>query len=311
MSLTEIRIPTYRRPKLLKRALESVISQTDSNWICRVYDDSPDREAESVVAEFNELRFRYEPNNSRLGGAGNIDRAFSSDYLKDTTHACILEDDNWFEPDFIASNIQVLGKMGVHIMLRNQTVYHQKESSGEFVDRTTRGRWMEEKKYSPKELHSFLLVFEGIPNGGLFWSVESISNLVVGEAVPDSGLQEYCRTIQIKEPIYFAKEPKAIWCLMDSDLVLRSITDNRSFARGRQAVHKYVLDKYPEINIESLAILADKRSRLHELIEHIYFAGYEHKLPDVSFPKKWFLKRFIRSILVKDPLKGYFENLSN
>src|SRR5579862_1131830 len=37
----EIRVPTFRRPELLRRALASVIGQTYPDWRCIVLDDSP------------------------------------------------------------------------------------------------------------------------------------------------------------------------------------------------------------------------------------------------------------------------------
>jgi glycosyltransferase involved in cell wall biosynthesis len=44
MSLCEVRIPTYKRPDLLKRALSNLRKQTYDNWQAIAFDDSPEQE---------------------------------------------------------------------------------------------------------------------------------------------------------------------------------------------------------------------------------------------------------------------------
>jgi glycosyltransferase involved in cell wall biosynthesis len=50
-SITTV-IPTYRRPRLLRRAIESVLAQTYSNFRVCVYDNASGDETESAVREF-------------------------------------------------------------------------------------------------------------------------------------------------------------------------------------------------------------------------------------------------------------------
>ncbi|MEO1240189.1 MAG: glycosyltransferase family 2 protein [Pseudomonadota bacterium] len=40
--VVHVRMPTYKRPKMLRRALECLQSQTMPNWVCDVFDDDPD-----------------------------------------------------------------------------------------------------------------------------------------------------------------------------------------------------------------------------------------------------------------------------
>jgi len=54
--LCEVRVPTFRRPKLLRRALLSVLEQTYSNWRCVVLDDCPDGSARSIVEAIQDHR---------------------------------------------------------------------------------------------------------------------------------------------------------------------------------------------------------------------------------------------------------------
>ena len=76
MTRFEIRVPTYRRSALLRRALGSLLAQIEADWLAYVYDDSPFREAETVVSSLNDKRIYYVSNPESLGAAGNIDQAF-------------------------------------------------------------------------------------------------------------------------------------------------------------------------------------------------------------------------------------------
>lgn len=121
--MTEIRIPTYKRPLLLKRALDSLKSQTVTDWKAIVLDDSPEGEARNVVEQFAEARIEYHRNEKNVGGAENIDQAFRKEaFFSKSKYFAILEDDNWFEPTLIEANIEVLRKQGCNLLLRNQKV---------------------------------------------------------------------------------------------------------------------------------------------------------------------------------------------
>jgi len=76
MSACEIRVPTFRRPRLLERALRSVAAQTHEDWCCVVFDDCPDGSAKPIVEAMADRRFEWRQNGPALGAIGNIDRAF-------------------------------------------------------------------------------------------------------------------------------------------------------------------------------------------------------------------------------------------
>ena len=73
----EVRIPTYMRPELLKRALESLLASDFVFWTAIVLDDCPKQTAREIALSFGDQRIVYRPNESRLGGAANIDFAFT------------------------------------------------------------------------------------------------------------------------------------------------------------------------------------------------------------------------------------------
>ena len=93
-------VPTYRRPEMLRRALQSVLAQTHTRWLCRVHNDAPGEGdgPYQVVKSFNDSRLSYYEPERNLGPTDTFNTFFRGD------HVCefysILEDDNLWKPDF-------------------------------------------------------------------------------------------------------------------------------------------------------------------------------------------------------------------
>lgn len=314
MELCEVRIPTYKRPKLLKRALESLLNQDHPNWIALVMDDSPTQEAKPVVEKFSDKRIQYAPNLKNLGCAGNINQAFTSKSLVGGIYACILEDDNWLMPTFLSRNIVSLNTHGVDLLLRNQEIWLQDQNISQSTGRTTRGNWFTNRVYRPLELQAYLFYFEGISNGGLFWRTSLQSNLQVSHHVTDPGLQEYCRTLQIQDNLYFESKPLCYWSEMPTALSLRNAVDNRSFSRGVQTIKRSLLKKYGEaIALEAnyIANRLNKQADFELSLLDSLFTKYEFQQLSVMHRIYQYLKSYAKSKLVQNPLHLYFSVCSN
>src|SRR5437762_3520341 len=91
-------IPYYRGLDYLRRAIESVVRQTSSNWRLLVIDDGSDEPAESTVAHFREPRVGYLRNTSTLGMAGNWNRCLD---LAQTDLVTILHADDELLPNYV------------------------------------------------------------------------------------------------------------------------------------------------------------------------------------------------------------------
>ena len=61
-------IPTFRRTAELREALQSVLSQDETQLEVIVVDDFPERSAYDVVSGIADRRVRYEPNPNPSGG---------------------------------------------------------------------------------------------------------------------------------------------------------------------------------------------------------------------------------------------------
>jgi glycosyltransferase involved in cell wall biosynthesis len=92
-------IPTYRRPKLLKRAILSVLRQTYENIQVCVYDNASGDETAEVVAEIanRDERVKYHCHSTNIGMIANLNYGMSR---VDTSLFSILSDDDVMLPDF-------------------------------------------------------------------------------------------------------------------------------------------------------------------------------------------------------------------
>jgi glycosyltransferase involved in cell wall biosynthesis len=95
--LITVIIPTFRRPNLLKRALNSAVSQTFSEIEIHVYDNASNDGTEEVVEGFmqKDRRVHYHCHKENLGMIGNYQ--FSLAQVK-TPYFCFLSDDDLLFP---------------------------------------------------------------------------------------------------------------------------------------------------------------------------------------------------------------------
>lgn len=312
MILCEVRAPTYRRPVLLARALRSLVQQTHSCWRAIVFDDSDEREGQQVVESIDDARIFYRPNPRNLGCARNLDQAFQTRPYLGADYACVLEDDNYLMPEFLEQNILCAQTHHVPIVLRNQLIMSEQRAQAA-VSRTTRGDYFEERIYEPIELHAALWVFEGISNGGLFWSTNSVSDLQVGPLVTDAGLQEHCRTLQIREHLFFAERPLAVWSEVPIESSLRRPVINRVFARGQQAIRRSLFQTYGKQLAPHAERFAAKSGRLDLLpVNFIDSLVWDLVRENAHTWHDWrgVARSFARFLVTKNPLRGYLRRLA-
>ncbi len=92
-------LPTYRRPHLLKRAIESVLEQDFADFQLCIYDNASGDETAAVVADYakRDPRVRYHAHPSNLGLSGNL--AYGLEQVA-TPYFSILSDDDMVLPGF-------------------------------------------------------------------------------------------------------------------------------------------------------------------------------------------------------------------
>jgi glycosyltransferase involved in cell wall biosynthesis len=70
-------LPTYRRGAVIRRALETVLSQSFTDFELIVLDDLPGDDTEAVIQSFKDRRVRYAPHPSRDGVAAARNRGLA------------------------------------------------------------------------------------------------------------------------------------------------------------------------------------------------------------------------------------------
>ena len=91
-------IPYYANLVYLRKAIESVLAQSDADWKLLVCDDGSEHaRTEELVAGFHDDRLRYHGNERRLGMAGNWNRCLD---LADTDLVTLLHADDELLPNY-------------------------------------------------------------------------------------------------------------------------------------------------------------------------------------------------------------------
>lgn len=97
--LVYVGVVTYRRIHLLERALLSVRAQTYPFWKCLVINDDPqDPKPGKLIEEIGDSRISLFKPIKKRGAAGSFNEVFRFDACD---FSSLLEDDNWWEPDFL------------------------------------------------------------------------------------------------------------------------------------------------------------------------------------------------------------------
>lgn len=98
-------IPTYRRPKLLRRAIDSVLDQTYPHFQVCVYDNASGDETAEVVAEYiqDDDRVSYIKHKKNIGACNNMIKGVES---VNTDYYSLLNDDDFLLPDFYRNAMQ-------------------------------------------------------------------------------------------------------------------------------------------------------------------------------------------------------------
>lgn len=106
MAICRVYLSTFRRPQLLSRAVNSLLQQTFSDWVCELHNDDPcDSAPGEFIARIGDKRITVINHKENLGAK----RIFNL-FFKSVSEAffSLLEDDNWWEPQFLEKMIDFM-----------------------------------------------------------------------------------------------------------------------------------------------------------------------------------------------------------
>lgn len=100
-------IPTFRRPDILGRAIESVLAQSYGDLIVAVYDNASGDGTEAVVRDYmrHDSRIVYHANPTNLGAVRNMIQGVSA---VETPYYSLLNDDDFLLPSFYEDAVRKL-----------------------------------------------------------------------------------------------------------------------------------------------------------------------------------------------------------
>jgi len=209
----EVRVPTYRRPDLLQRALTSLVAQEYEDWQAIVLDDSPHEEGLNVVERLDDERIRYHGNAMNLGLIQNLAQAFRTQPFFSSSHfACVLEDDNYYRPSYLKTALRGLEQ--ANVVLENAQIAQFYADGREILqDRFTMSpifgdaaRWIE---YSERLIQ--LSTHQLIGNLCLTWRLDPQRNFEVAEEPYNQIVQEKMRAVCTRESFWYEPQPFAVW----------------------------------------------------------------------------------------------------
>jgi hypothetical protein len=300
---------------MLRRAIDSLLSQTYPHWKAIVFDDSTSAETRDVVQSADDDRISYKRNLVRMGAAGNIDQCFSPQAMYSGHYGCLLEDDNYLLPGFLSEVSRNLDRSDIQLILANQRI--NDEMSGlQGENSTTRGGWFSDGKVSPLFLRASLLLMDGLSNGGLVWRLEDKLDLRVGPKVEQAGLQEVCRSLLVQTPFLFIAEPLAVWTSMPRSNSARAQETDRLFGRGLQSIRSFVLRRHGRSVVDMVRPIAHKLGLCSSLVGVLSYCGYPQLAGDllrgrVSIASRALAKGIAIRLVQNDPCDSFLESLAD
>ena len=148
---------TYNRSRELRRAIESVRSQTYSNWQhCVVGDCTPD-DSEAVVASFDDPRISFYnlPVKSPEGAHGAIAKNYALQQMAQGTYIAYLDDDDAYLPSYLEKMVDYFGRHPEAQVLYCRSVYRDKDSGAKIFGNPFQ-RWMHGYSHEKLQRYNFL-----------------------------------------------------------------------------------------------------------------------------------------------------------
>ncbi len=236
--LITVIIPTFRRPKLLRRAILSVLSQTFSAFQVCVYDNASNDDTQKVVTELakTDSRIKYHCHKENIGAAVNFDFGLKK---VSTPFFSFLSDDDLLLPSFLeaamrsfSANHDAMFFAGLTIMVEDSKVVNVTKENGLYG------------YFSPPDG-----LMEILNTGGLIWtSIVFRSGVIdcVGRLDHETGIwfdNDFVLRIAARFPITISNEPSAIFALHEQSLSTAACDCSLIWPGFQHMVDKIISDK--------------------------------------------------------------------
>ena len=199
-------IPTYKRPKLLQKALTSIINQTYSNFEVHVCDNNSQDETETVVKDFikKDPRIHYHCHEENIGMMANYKYGFS---LVKAPFFSLLSDDDILFPWFYKETIKGLIEFPEVAMSASSTIIMSPH--GEVKEVPLESRQKEGKISPPNSLFELIGKYP-VPTCIIFRK-DMINKIYIDESNSLVWDCDFLIQIAARYPIFISKKPCGIF----------------------------------------------------------------------------------------------------
>jgi len=205
MAKCRIYLFTYKRNQLLERAVKSLLAQTFVDWICEVHNDLPgDTFPGEYIESLHDERFIMINHSVNLGTTISFNFAFKGCA---EAYASMLEDDNWWEPDFLKEMICLMdNNPALNIAWSNMFVW--KESPDEVWTNTGKTLWPvnADKNFNWPQCKQALGSLHS--TGAMIYRGSKAANYIIPD-ITLSNAVELVRERCFEHPIYLKAKPLA------------------------------------------------------------------------------------------------------
>ena len=281
MATVRVYVCTYKRDKLLPRALKSLLSQTFEDWVCELHNDDPSNEFPRLLAErLGDPRITVVDHEQNLGITATFNLVFQ-DVAE--PFVSLLEDDNWWEPRFLEEMVRVMSThQTVHVAWANMRVWEERED-GSWYD-TEKDLWDRHKGAAQDiEFHYFPVLSRiGEPrhsNGAMLVRTQRARDYVIPESTPAVAM-EAVRERSFPHPMLFVPTRLANFAMTRSSVRSRdeSVGAYAQLLLVGSFLKKVPLDKGSLEILWSRARQAATRSTNDLLLAAILFRGARYGL---------------------------------
>jgi len=203
LAVVRVFLCTYQRNELLRRAVASLLAQTFTDWLYELHnDDSSDPFPSKLVEEVADPRIQMVTHTTNLGPT----RTFNLMYRDglDESYVSLLEDDNWWEPDFLKVMVQEMDhRPEIQVGWANMRIWEEQLDGG-WRD-TGRRVWNHIDTEEPMLFHwPDTLQIRGAlhSHGAMLVRNDQITELQVPDSTPSAAI-EPVRERRFRFPILF------------------------------------------------------------------------------------------------------------
>ncbi len=199
-------IPTYRRPERLKKAIQSVLSQTYPHFQLRIYDNASDDSTADIVRGFakSDSRIAYHCHKKNIGAAENFQYGLTE---VTSSFFSFLSDDDFLLPEFYETTLKGFEKFP-DAGISSGAVIEIKDD-GTIIDIPLLA-WQDKEYFAPSEA-----LFEMIHRYSN-WTGSLIRSEVVKQIGPlDISIKpidvDFLLRIAARFPVVISKKPSAVF----------------------------------------------------------------------------------------------------